>query len=356
VPERVEAHAALVDYLFDEGQSAKAEKAARKLLERFPDHIETLDRLGDHLLRARPVEALEFFQRALKNNPLQRSLRSKVGDAHISAARADAGAGRFDTARGHWQSALTFKGEVAGGLLLPRLAALELKAGDSARAEELLQQARGIDGSALLVPYTMLAEACVLKLPPALKKRFEAEVNAIFKAPPTGTDAGALAVLLSTYQYEEVEYHGQKTHVKKALTFLDKSSKSPVTAPQLEAICMALIGLGAADRVIKKHLARGRRDFPQSPIFPYREALYLMSKKPDGRTPYQVRRLLDDADRLARALPKSEENDAMLDDIKDRLAALSVLSPFGPFGGTRMFEQFFETFGDEFGDDDWDDD
>ena len=46
-PNLVEAHSALANYLFDEGEDDKAEKAARNLLERFPNHQETLELLGD---------------------------------------------------------------------------------------------------------------------------------------------------------------------------------------------------------------------------------------------------------------------------------------------------------------------
>src|SRR2546428_12070575 len=94
-PDLVEAHSALIHHLFDDDEDDKAEKAARRLLERFPNHLETLEVLGDHLLYTKPEEALAFLQRALKNNPLQRRLRDQVGEAHLSVARAHTLSGRF---------------------------------------------------------------------------------------------------------------------------------------------------------------------------------------------------------------------------------------------------------------------
>jgi hypothetical protein len=351
-PDMVEAHSALVDHLFDDGKSAKAEKAARKLLERFPNHLETLEQLGDYLLGSKPVEALELYQRALKNNPLQRDLRAKVGTAHLGAARADTLAGRFDAARAHFQSGLTLRGEHSAPFVLPRWAACEFKAGDAARAEELLQQARGHSTPDLVISYAMMAEVVALKLPAPLKKRFEAEVNAALKAPPTGKDAAALALLLLEHRAGQLEYHGQKTHVKKAMAFIDKAHNAPFNEKQLEVICEALIALEAGDRALKRYLKRGQREYPKNPVFPYREAVYLMTKMPEHRGLYNARFLLERADQLARARPKAEQDEEMLADIQQRLGAINAMSPFG---GGNIFERLFETFGPFEEDEYWDD-
>jgi tetratricopeptide (TPR) repeat protein len=339
-PDLLEAHAALVKRLFAEGQNAKAEKAARRLLERFPDHIETLERLSDHLLEARPQEALELAQRALENNPLDRARRRHTAAAHEVVGHDHALSGRFEEARRQYQAALAFEGDAPVPTLLSAWAAVELKAKDSARAEELIQQAVGQAGP-VAAAYALRAEASLLKLPPAVKKRFDAEVSAALKGPPSGRDAVALAGVLSRHLETGLTYHGQKTHVKKALGWLEKALATPFQERELHAVCTALLDLGGSTRAIDRFLRRGRREFPDDPFFPYHQAMQIIQSARRGPPPYwQLRPLLEDAQRLARARPHDEEAADILADIDHQLEALEVLNPFG--GG--IFERFMDAF------------
>jgi tetratricopeptide (TPR) repeat protein len=339
-PDLLAAHAALVNRLFIQGEDAKAEKAARRLLERFPDHIETLERLSDHLLEGRPEEALELSQRALKNNPLDRARREHTAEAHEAVGHAHALAGRFEEARRQYQAALSFEADAPVPTLLSAWAAVELKAKDGARAEELIQQAVDRAGP-VAAAYALRAEANVLKLPPAVKKRFDAEVSAALKVPPSGRDAAALAGVLSRHLETGLTYHGQKAHVKKALGWLEKAYEAPFQERELHAVCDALLDLGASARAINRFLRRGRRDFPDDPFFPYHEAVLMMEGTGRGPPPYyRVHPLLEEAQRLARARPHDEEAAEVLEDIDLRLEELQVLNPFG--GG--LFERFMGAF------------
>ena len=54
------------------------------------------------------AESLSLFQRALKVNPLDRSLRKKMATAHLVNARSHAEAGRFAEARAEYQRSLSY--------------------------------------------------------------------------------------------------------------------------------------------------------------------------------------------------------------------------------------------------------
>ena len=83
-PDLLEAHEALVVLHRRARRNAKAEKAARQLLEHFPDHLPTLEGLSELLAEKEKYdEALEVLQRAWKANPLNRELRSNVATAHL---------------------------------------------------------------------------------------------------------------------------------------------------------------------------------------------------------------------------------------------------------------------------------
>ena len=112
-------------------------------------------------------DAVETFERALRNNPLDRTLGRKLGTAHLFHARTLAEAGQFDEARVAYQKALELDPADASSVYC-KWAACEIKAGNPARGEELIQQALAGMGSQLAVSYSMVIEAIRLKLPAAV--------------------------------------------------------------------------------------------------------------------------------------------------------------------------------------------
>src|SRR5262249_48663951 len=156
------------------------------------------------------------------------------------------------------------------------------------------------------------------------------------------------------------------------LTWVGKATRSPMSERELEELCRALPHLGAGTRSISAFMARGMREFPQSPFFPYLEAVHLMSgKRPDM---FRIRHLFTEAQRLGRAQPNREGVAELLEEAEHHLMGFDLFNPFGPLGGRGIGEMFEDAFGgggrggfnpfgggfnpfaDLFGDDDDDDD
>lgn len=352
-PELREPYEALVDYHRREGHADKAAAAARRLLERFPDHVPTLEALGDLCgRRDEQAEALTCYERALRGNPLDRRLRTKVASAHLSNARLLAVAGQVEAAREELRSAVALHGGTPDVVSLTRGAAVELKAGDAARAEEFLAQARQRAGSDLVVAYRMLTEVARLKLARPHKTRFEAEFNAGLAEPPTGAAAAGLATTAAALA-EAASYVGQKTHVKKVTAYLDRARRAKFTEEQLQNTCSSLLHLDAV-RLARQYLERGLAEFPASPHFPYMLAMsYFVRHEMDAVPVWKVRPMLEKAERLARALPPTEQLKEMLDDIGNRIKALAALNPYAM---GMMDDIFGGLFGAPFGDEDYEDD
>jgi tetratricopeptide (TPR) repeat protein len=348
-PDLLEPYEALFDYHRDAERGGKAEAAARRLLKHFPDHVPTLEALGD--LRHHKddqVGALAQYERALRANPFDRLLRAKAVSAQLGCARLLAVAERFDDARKELEAALALRGGTPDSVYLCRSAAVELKAGDTVRADELLEQARQQTGSELVVSYRMLTEVIRLELARPNKTRFERAFTAALAEPPSGNAAAGLAGLTAALD-AVATYPGQKTHRKKVLAYLTRAKKADFTELQLQEVCSSLLSLDAI-RLARQLLNRGRIEFPNNPDFPYLEAqTYFLQKKPEDIPVWKVQPLLEKAERLARALPATDFLKTMLDDISKRLHALAALNPL--MGG--MMSDFFGT---RFDDDDDDDD
>ena len=344
VPDCLEALEGQFHYLLNDDQPAKAVKAGQRLLAKHPDHVPTLQAYGNLCLaRQAYPEGLRALQHALSINTLDRSLRKDVGLARLLIARAAAEKQKIDEARPEYQAALGLMAPEEHASIYCRWAAAEFKAGDSARAEELLRQALA-HGAPLFDAYCMLTETIRLKLPKPLKARFEAEFKEGLEQGPTAKDV----VLLLTYHVslcrQEKPYVGAKSHQAKLLKYVDRALKVPFTAAQLEEVCSALVALRAWKRATA-FAKRGQREFPRDPVFPYLEAMSY-SNTDYGFNSWKVRELMEKANRLLAKLPREDRREELQEEIKRQLVLLNAQTPFGfMFGGMPYL--FDEDDGDD---------
>jgi tetratricopeptide (TPR) repeat protein len=324
-PDLLETHEALVRYHLDAQREGKAEKAARQLLQHFPNHVPTLELLGD--LRRKHGDyaaALELIQQAMKGNAVDRRLRRKVSDTHLLLARAHVETSRFDEARQQFQFALDLCNGPDGGMVLGYWAACEFKAGDDARAEELIQQALGRTSAPVGIAYLLLTEVHRLKLPRTLKTRFDGELKSGL-ATPNAEGAIFLTRILAGLHSGGVKYLGQKGHTQKVLSYINKTRAGDFTEPQLEELCRNLLDLESYPQA-RRFAELGEGKYPESPVFPYLHALGWLRHKDRRKTTWKVAAMLKKAQSLAQGQPSNERRDRMLEDIEKHL---NELNPFG---------------------------
>jgi tetratricopeptide (TPR) repeat protein len=355
-PDQLDAHEALLHYHKQEQDIPAAEEAARRFLEHFPEHVRALEELadirghqGDH------AEALGLLQRALKVNPLDRSLRAKVGTEHLFNARSHAEAGRFAEARAEYQTALSYRQGKDESSVLCKWAACEFKARETARAEELLQRALTESGNHLAIAYSMVIETIRLKLPAALKNRFAKEFKRGLVEPPTAAAAVALVESTTVHQTAGVKYRGQKTHEREVLAYAEKALKVDFTEEQLESIANSLIDLKAI-KVLRKFTSLGRRRYPRNALFPFLEAESYFSQGPYRFPAWKVQPLINQAAKLARDLPPDEKQKALLEKIEQYQQMLGLSSYLFSPQSLGILEEMFEQVlaGEEDADDDYD--
>jgi tetratricopeptide (TPR) repeat protein len=350
-PDLLETHEALFDYLHARNDHGKTIAAGRQFLGRFPDHVGTLESLADLLMATEQyAEALELFERALKLHPLDRHLRSKLGTAHTYNARAHAEAGRFDEARAEYQAALLNDGQDKSSVLC-KWAACEFKAGDAARAEELLSQALSAGGNRLAVAFSMLIEAIRLKLPRPLKLRFDKEFKEALEEPVTGAIAAAAIDTAAAHAAAGVKYYGQKAHEKKVLTYVEKAKRATFTEEQLSRVCKGLLVLHST-KLLRAFCQLGAKRFPKAAIFPFLEAESYFAKGPQALYDrWKIEPLIQKAHRRASAMPHDERREQLLEQIQERQKILQALGA----ASLDMWGNLVNAgaFGDEDGD--WDD-
>ena len=128
----------------------------------------------------------------------------------------------------------------------------------------------------------------------------------------------------------------------------------PFSEEQLTSLVGSFLGQQGI-RMTRRLIELGQERFPKSPFFPHLMAVsYFEGEELRGVSPWVIRGLLDQAERLAKDLPRDERRDRLLEDIADRRKILEAASPFfALFGGGGMADPFgfFEEFEEPDGDD-----
>jgi tetratricopeptide (TPR) repeat protein len=338
-PDLLDAHVELLQFYLEKKNSDKAGAAGRALLERFPGHGPTLEALADLARKRGDSEtAWDYLRRAAEANPLDRRLRGRFADAHRARARSRAAAGELTGARDDLTAA------VALGVGRPDLgaaaqsAAVAFKLGDAGAAEEFVRWAEGA-GPKPAAALALLAEATRLKLPAKLKRRFDADVTAALNGPPDPRTAAAFARVVADQQRAGATYLGQKTHEKKVQAYVERAIKATAAERDFDQLCTTLAELGWW-KPLKAAAQQGQRRFRASPFFPYYAAL--AAHRLNGRDVWKVEPMLDQADRLAAALPRDERVARLLDDVAGLRRQVDDAGPM--FG---VLNQFFEAFDDD---------
>jgi tetratricopeptide (TPR) repeat protein len=349
-PDLLEAHEALFRHHLEAGHGAKAERAGRKLLERFADHAATLRDLGELCRRRGDVaEAMRLLQQALHANPLDRELRFGVALAHMDLAREHARAGRLDEARQQLEAADTLRGG-ADKVLLCLRATVELKARDTARADELLREAASGETPPASLAYAMLVEAALVKMPPALKSRFDREFKAALAGPPDARAAVGLLSRTVSLEAAGVTYYGQKTHAKNIRAYAERAAGLDLGEDDAVNLAGALLAARVTRPLMRLVRSAGKK-FPANPFFPFLEATSIMAQDRDEPRWWRIEPLLREAERRAKALPPDERLRALLEEIARCKQELDDLNPLG-----SAFHQFFDRAGPGPGGDDDNDD
>jgi tetratricopeptide (TPR) repeat protein len=353
-PDQLTGYNELLHYLIPEGDPAKTLGAAQALLERFPGHLPALEAAADVSLRQQDyANAVKYLTEAVKVNAIDTDVRGNLGIAHLGLAIQHAAAKSYPQARGSFRAGLVLCESIWKLFGLCHWSLTERKAGDAARADELLQEARQLNTAPLAVALAFAIAAIQVKSPPKLKKQFADEFKNLLEQQPLNPRAvSEIVVLITLLRMRSIRYTGQQKHEKLLLDLLKKADGKSFPEPLLEKICAAMLTLQANMSAYRKWCGLGQARFPQNPAF-YIIEVQCEVAKPSGRPDlFRCRRLLSKARELAEKL-QGERREGFLEMVKslESVFGPAGLSPFDfPFGG------FGKQGGGFFPDDDFDDD
>jgi hypothetical protein len=293
----------------------------------------------------------------MQANPLDRSLRGKLARARQKWALELTIGGKFEPARTQFAEAVKLW-DGSKTSLLCQWAVAEMKAKNPQRAEELIAQAQTEPDQRLACRYALVGESVRAKLAPKQKKQLTEELKAaLAQAPAPGEILVLLEGAAQQRQTHAESFHGQKTHEKTILKFLEQLHFDLFSEAQLERLCAGLQALDARKPWLKC-LEYARRRFLKNPAFRLSWVdYYLVGPRPEDKT-HLAQEHLDQARRLVEALPRGEHQQQLLEQIQEKEKVIAKLraGPLSPlehlFGGFAGDDDYDDEFDDEFGDDD----
>src|SRR5581483_11819195 len=260
----------------------------------------------------------------------------------------------FDAARAEYRAALALW-EGPKSPVLCQWAVLEMKAGDAARAEALLAQARAEPGQRLATGYTLLCEAVRAKLPPARRKEFAAAFDAELAQAPAPAETLVLLETAARQRHDRLDaFHGQKTRERNLIKFLETLPLASFDEGQLERLGASLLVLQAR-KALDHCLRHAEGRFPRNPTFRLLSVDYYLTGRSPANYCWVMKRQLEHARKAAEALPRGERQQQLLERIRAKEAQVQEVcgSEIDMMG---MFNPIFETiFGESF-DEDFDED
>ena len=160
----------------------------------------------------------------------------------------------------------------------------------------------------------MLVETIRLKLPRPYKARFDQEFKAGLAEPATPAAAAALVGLTRALMKSQRHLLRPEDARQEGAGLRREGGRRRLYGIANGGSQSALVDLKST-RAARRLLEEARRKFPANPMFPYLLALTYMTGELEQAPLYQVRPLLEEARRLAEALPPDARREKLLRDV-----------------------------------------
>ncbi|HUT14416.1 MAG TPA: hypothetical protein VMY42_28280, partial [Thermoguttaceae bacterium] len=238
-PDLLSARESLAEAYLACDEEEQAVETYRELLERFPDHLDSLLWLAyHHVKRDEPFRAQEYACRAYRLKPLDKTIEGLVWTVRVGSARHHALAKRFDEGRAEFEAAeeLVPKHPEQHALLV-RKAILEFKAGNLAPGHQYIEQARGRFAQPTPALLILAVESARYGLPKQFVADFEHQWTTALRMKCHSETAGEMSRTLRAYLGMAVDYPNRPDHVEKFLAYLRRCSRVRWKENDLRNVC-----------------------------------------------------------------------------------------------------------------------
>jgi tetratricopeptide (TPR) repeat protein len=338
LPTRIETYKELRETLDKWDEPLKAAKAARRLLEVFPDDFETLSYLADHhKKREEPDESLPYVQRMRALKPLDQATLATEISGRLALARAHSLSGKWSDGRAEYEAIERLVPASARSIMmLTRKAVFELKAEEPDRAQEYINEGVELSQDRASFWLAIAIEARRIALPKAEQDRFDQRWGAESSKKPTSKTAGAISQILDDFLIQKISYPGMEGHLREVLAYLSHTKRLKYSREDLAKVCGFLrsVPKGAGLALGETFAKRGIKLFPKAAEFPFMMGTHIMlSTKPTYSNVAAAKKNFEKARVLAETeVAENPDGPLLLPKIQEMLTRVSHVQPMSPFG------------------------
>ena len=333
-------------------------EAKRRILEVFPDDVETLLEMASELHdRDEPAPALEVLSRARKLKPLDESLVNLELTMRTSLARSLALQQRWDEGRAQFTAMEQLRpDELRDFSYLARKAIFETKAGQGGLANRYEREAVALLPEPAPLWLSLHVESIRFRLTKATQNRYAELWKKELRKKCRSETAGAMASFLTEFLVLDIDYDGRDHDTTEVLRYLRRTTRLNYRLEDLENVCEFLGNFPKESGLTRKLVQRGLKANPESAL------LHLVTAGVELSDPAAVWRLpdvrghLQEALRLAEAstrrremlmVPKIKQMLSVSNELHSRMAGLPFAAPGRipvPSGKSGSFEDFLQAF------------
>jgi hypothetical protein len=362
-PDHLPTYELLVEVYRSWDDRANLEAAARRLLAKFPQNLETLTLLATQYIEKNdPAAALPLVQKARALKPLDESLRELEWTIRIGVARMQALAKNWDAGRDEFEAAQALLPDCRNRYdYLARRVIFEAKASQPDLSDRYLAQATASLKDPAPLWLALLIESIRYGMTKASQSGYAQLWESALKKKCVSETAGEMASLMGGYLSAGIEYPGRAGHIKKIVTYLRRTTRLKYRCVDIERVCEFLGHAPESGALIGNLVKLGITQHPRSVLLNFRAGLLETAIDPFNIGSAKAREYLEAARKMAESSTEPQET-ALLPQIKSALTLLNEISSgrsgFSPFGdslpGFPFADPDFFNFFDD--DDDGDDD
>lgn len=249
----------------------RAIAAGERLLERFPEHLPTLESLvrdcleGDECLRG-----LEYARRAYRLKPLDAKTGTMAWAMHVGAARHCALRGDWEQGRRLFDEAEEFPhAPESANMFAARRAMFEQKAGEQEKAEAWLARAKEGWPDELPLKLILAVESRRYQMPPEVSALYMNAWRAALRQPkPSSFALGKVSEIMAAYAVYSVTENLVHQERDEVIDFLNKHKRKKLEPNDLRQVCHCLHVCEEED-LLESYVRKGRKAYPKHPYFAY---------------------------------------------------------------------------------------
>lgn len=305
-PYDINSYHKVIAYYDKINNKTKVKKWVDTLVDHFPEDINALSIAANIAFERKTYKkALNFIDRILKLDPINKEAKAQKATFHVIKARKNITQKKFHIARKEFEAAAacTKKNTFDYGVILIKWGIMELLAENLEIGNNLIHEGVTLAGEGIKACFITVVESKIMGLSSSLYKNYNLLLSKQLKSPSEHT---AMELVNTARPYLNMSYRGKQDDIKLVASYLKKAVSCSFDRESLLMICDYLHN-SVSYNMLKIYAEQGRKTFPEDSLFLY----YFIWGKYKGNFKKVSNREIEQIDNAYSAAIKTHDNETV---------------------------------------------